>query len=163
MMKTFRLPALLSAGALVATMSLAACDGGSAASGQAGGLHNAFSSAGSAAYQSAGNSLTGSLGNLGNGLSLPNLSGSSTSNLTGVLKYCVTNNLASGSASSLLSTATQHAGISNSPSYAAGQQGILQTVTNQSNTQQQFSLSSLSEPMRQKACSLIQNRLQNLL
>lgn len=163
MTKTFRLPALLSASALVAVMSLSGCDAASSAAGQSSGLQGAATSAFGAASQSASSSLANSLGNLGSGLKLPSLSSSSTSNLAGILKYCVTNNLTSGNASSLLSTATQKAGISSSPAYAAGQQGILQTATNQSNTQQQFSLSSLAEPLRQKACSLIQSRLQNIL
>nr|WP_294916530.1 DUF2501 domain-containing protein [uncultured Neokomagataea sp.] len=161
MTKTLRFSALLSASALAAVFSLSACDAANSAAGQGSGLQSAATSAFGAASQSASSSLANSLGTFGNNLKLPSLSNSSTSNLAGVLKYCITNNLTSGNASSLLSTATQQAGISSTPSYAAGQQGILQTAAN--NTQQQFSLSSLAEPLRQKACSLIQSRLQNIL
>ncbi|MBS1023772.1 DUF2501 domain-containing protein [Gluconobacter cerinus] len=161
-MVPFRLPALLSTGAIaaIAALSLGGCTSGMSAA-QNPETQAAATSAATAAAQSTASQLTGGLtGALG----LPNLSSTSTSNLAGVLNYCVTNNLATGTnATGLLSTATQAAGVTNSPAYNAGQQGILQAVSNQTNTSQQYSLSSLAEPLRQKVCSAVSSRLQNML
>ena len=161
-MVPFRLPALLSAGVLAtaASLSLGGCTSGTSAA-QNPETQAAATAAATAAAQSTASQLTSGLtGALG----LPNLSATPTSNLAGVLNYCVANNLTSGSgASSILSAATQQPGVANSTAYSAGQQGILQAVSNQTNTSQQYSLTSLAEPLRQKVCSAVSSRLQSML
>lgn len=161
-MVPFRLPALLSASALatVAALSLGGCASGTSAA-QNPETQAAATAAATAAAQTTASRLTDGLtGALG----LPNLSSTSSSNLAGVLNYCVTNNLTSGGAASgLLSTISQQPGVTNSSAYSAGQQGILQAISNQTNTSQQYSLSSLAEPLRQKVCSAVSSRLQSML
>ncbi|GAC86559.1 alcohol dehydrogenase small subunit [Gluconobacter thailandicus F149-1 = NBRC 100600] len=161
-MVPFRLPALLSAGALatIAALSLGGCASETSAA-QNPETQAAATAAATAAAQSTASQLTGGLtGALG----LPNLSSTSTGNLAGVLNYCVTNNLTSGGAASgLLSTASQQPGLTGSSDYSAGQQGILQAISNQTSTSQQYSLSSLAEPLRRKVCSTVSSRLQGML
>lgn len=150
---------LLGLGALMTTLGLGGCGAGSLA-GQTAETQAAATAAATAAAQSTASQLTGGLtGALG----LPNLSGTSASNLTGVLQYCVSSQMTSGNAASLLSSVTQKPGITGNTDYSTGQQGILQAISNQTGTPQQYSLSSLAEPLRQKVCSVVQNRLQNML
>ncbi|KXV33029.1 hypothetical protein AD940_13845 [Gluconobacter thailandicus] len=161
-MVPFRLPALLSAGALatIAALSLGGCASETSAA-QNPETQAAATAAATAAAQSTASQLTSGLtGALG----LPNLSSTSTGNLAGVLNYCVTNNLTSGGAASgILSTASQQPGLTGSSDYSAGQQGILQAISNQTSTSQQYSLSSLAEPLRRKVCSAVSSRLQGML
>lgn len=161
-MVPFRLPALLSAGALatIAALSLGGCASETSAA-QNQETQAAATAAATAAAQSTASQLTSGLtGALG----LPNLSSTSTGNLAGVLNYCVTNNLTSGGAASgILSMASQQPGLTGSSDYRAGQQGILQAISNQTSTSQQYSLSSLAEPLRRKVCSAVSSRLQGML
>ena len=90
---------------------------------------------------------------------LPNVASASSGNIAGVLSYCVQNNYLSGSgASSALSGLTSKAGLTSSSDYASGQKG--QLLTGESNP---FSLSSLKSGLKQKVCSMVLNRAQNLL
>ncbi len=111
----------------------------------------------SAATSSAKSSATGMLGNM-----LPSLSSASTSNLTGILGYCVQNNVLSGasatSASSVLSNLTQQQGVTSSSGYSAGQQGLLQTGDNQ-----MFSLANLKGQLKTKLCNTVLSKAQSLL
>ncbi|MFT8989944.1 MAG: DUF2501 domain-containing protein [Gluconobacter albidus] len=115
---------------------------------------------------SAGNAMSGMSGMSGMtggtgimGSMLPNVSSASTGNVAGVLSYCVQNNYLSGSsATSALSSLTGKQDVTSSSDYAAGQQG--QLLTRGSNP---LSLSSLKGQMKQKLCSMILNRAQNLL
>jgi len=101
--------------------------------------------------------MTGGTGMMGS--MLPNVSSASTGNVAGVLSYCVQNNYLSGSsATSALSSLTGKQDVSSSSDYKAGQQG--QLLTGGTNP---FSLSSLKGQMKQKVCSMILNRAQNLL
>ncbi|GBR49593.1 DUF2501 domain-containing protein [Gluconobacter roseus] len=101
--------------------------------------------------------MTGGTGMMGS--MLPNVSSASTGNVAGVLSYCVQNNYLSGSgATSALSSLTGKQDVTSSSDYKAGQQG--QLLTGSTNP---LSLSSLKGQMKQKVCSMILNRAQNLL
>lgn len=101
--------------------------------------------------------MTGGTGMMSN--MLPNVSSASTGNVAGVLSYCVQNNYLSGSgATSALSSLTGKQDVTSSSDYKAGQQG--QLLTGGTNP---LSLSSLKGQMKQKVCSMILNRAQNLL
>lgn len=101
--------------------------------------------------------MTGGTGMMGS--MLPNVSSASTGNVAGVLSYCVQNNYLSGSgATSALSSLTGKQNVTSSSDYKAGQQG--QLLTGGTNP---LSLSSLKGQMKQKVCSMILNRAQNLL
>ncbi|OUJ06720.1 DUF2501 domain-containing protein [Acetobacter malorum] len=139
--------------ALVAVAGLT----GAASSAQAQSFGSIGQNALSAATSSAKSSATGMVGNM-----LPSLSSASTSNLTGVLGYCVQNNVLSGanasSASSLLSNLTQQQGVTSSSGYSAGQQGLLQTGDNQ-----MFSLANLKGQLKTKLCNMVLSKTQSLL
>ncbi|MFT9015802.1 MAG: YjjA family protein [Acetobacter sp.] len=109
-----------------------------------------------------GNSMSGMGSSMGSGMMsgmLPNLSSASSGNIAGVLSYCVQNNYLSGSgATSALSGLTSKAGLTSSSDYTAGQNG--QLLTGESNP---FSLSTLKSGLKQKVCSMVLNRAQNLL
>ena len=115
---------------------------------------------------SAGNAMSGMSGMSGMtggtgimGSMLPNVSSASTGNVAGVLSYCVQNNYLSGSsATSALSSLTGKQGVTSTSDYAAGQQG--QLLTGGSDP---LSLSSLKGQLKQKLCSMILSRAQNLL
>ena len=155
------IPAVLSAGLITASLGLAGCNAGSTAAGQAAETQTAAVTAATTATQTMASQMSGGLvGALG----VPNLSSTSSSNLAGVLSYCLQNNLTSGTgASGLVSAVTQKAGVSGSPAYSAGQQGILQAVSNQTATQQQCSLSTLAQPIRQRVCSTVESQLQRMM
>ncbi|MDG6094603.1 DUF2501 domain-containing protein [Acetobacter sp. AN02] len=133
-------------------------------------LGNMIQSATQGATSGAMNSLTNStsgltsgLSGLTNGLNLSSLASANSGNVSGVLNYCIQNNMLSGAqgntATSTLGSLTQQSQISPSnQSYVLGQQGILQTGTGN-----QVSLSSLDQSARQRLCSLILNKAQSFL
>ena len=113
------------------------------------------------------NTLSGAAGSLmGNssgggmmGQMLPSLSSSSTSNVAGVLNYCVQNNIIQGSsATSTLSALTGKSGVTSSSGYQAGEQGDIQSGSSNS-----FSLSSVDQQVKTKACNLVLQHAQSLL
>ena len=104
-----------------------------------------------------GNSMGSSMGS--GTMGLPSLSSSSTSNVAGVLSYCVKNNIIQGSsATSTLSTLTGQSGVASSSGYAAGEQGNIQ-----SGSGSDFSLSGASAQVKTKACNLVLQHAQSLL
>ncbi|WP_322783286.1 DUF2501 domain-containing protein [Gluconobacter vitians] len=116
-----------------------------------GGAGNAMSDMSGMSNMTGGTGMMGSM--------LPNVSSASTGNVAGVLSYCVQNNYLSGSsATSALSSLTGKQDVTSSSDYKAGQQG--QLLTGGTNP---LSLSSLKGQMKQKVCSMILNRAQNLL
>ncbi|WP_415471570.1 DUF2501 domain-containing protein [Acetobacter orientalis] len=115
-------------------------------------LSSATSSATSGA-KSAGMNMVGSM--------LPSLSSASTSNVAGILGYCVQNNVLQSStstASSVLNNLTQKPGVTSSSAYSAGQQGLLQTGDNQ-----MFSLANLKGQLKTKLCNTVLSKAQSLL
>lgn len=118
---------------------------------------DALNSATSSATSSAKSAGMGMMSNM-----LPSLSSASTSNLTGVLGYCVQNNVLSGAqstaATSVLGNLTQQQGVTSSSGYSAGQQGLLQTGGNQT-----FSLDNLKGQMKTKLCNMVLSKAQSLL
>jgi len=104
----------------------------------------------------------GGMGSMAGGMMgsmLPSVSSASSSNVAGVLSYCVQNNYLGGNtASSTLGSLTGRQGITASPDYAAGQQGQLLT-----GGASPFSLSSLGSGLKQKLCSSVLSRAQGLL
>ncbi|MCE2565335.1 YjjA family protein [Komagataeibacter sp. FNDCF1] len=116
-----------------------------------------------------GGSSSGGLGNAasllsGSGVNIPSVSSLPSSNVTGLLSYCVQNNYLQGnSPSTLLSSLKQKSGLDTSGSqYTNGQNGILDTGNG--NT---FSLSSLEGNLKQKAtkkvCSAVLKQGKSLL
>ncbi|GBQ21789.1 hypothetical protein AA0472_0561 [Acetobacter estunensis NRIC 0472] len=98
---------------------------------------------------------SGLLGSLG----IPSLSSVGTSNLTGVLSYCVQNQLVSSSAAqSTLSALTGQSSVTSDSSYAAGQQGLLQTGNGN-----QISLDSLKSQVRSKLCKMVLKQSKSLI
>ncbi|MBV1838698.1 DUF2501 domain-containing protein [Acetobacter estunensis] len=121
--------------------------GGSSTAGTA-----ATGTSGAASLLPSGSGLLGSLG-------IPSLSSVGTSNLTGVLSYCVQNQLVSSSAAqSTLSTLTGQSSVTSDSSYAAGQQGLLQTGNGN-----QLSLSSLKGQVRSKLCKMVLQQSKSLI
>lgn len=95
------------------------------------------------------------------GSMLPSLSSASTSNVAGILGYCVQNNVLQSStstASSVLNNLTQKPGVTSSSAYSAGQQGLLQTGDNQ-----MFSLANLKGQLKTKLCNTVLSKAQSLL
>ncbi|MCX2561325.1 DUF2501 domain-containing protein [Acetobacter farinalis] len=139
------------------TLAVTAALAGGVSSAQAQSFGSIGQNALSAATGSMKSSAAGMLGNM-----LPSLSSASTSNLTGILGYCVQNNVLSGagatSASSVLGTLTQQQGVTSSSSYSAGQQGLLQTGNNQ-----MFSLANLQGQLKTKLCNMVLSKAQSLL
>ena len=143
--------------ALIAALPLAAALSGAPAHAQGfGGLGGGGSSSG--ALGNAAGLLSGS------GVNIPSVSSLPTSNVTGLLSYCVQNNYLGGnSPSTLLSSLKQKSGLDTSGSqYTNGQNGILDTGNG--NT---FSLSSLTGNLKQKAtkkvCNAVLKQGQSLL
>lgn len=132
--------------ALVAALPLAAALSGAPAHAQGfGGL--------------GGDSSSGALGNAagllsGSGVKMPSISSLPSSNVTGLLSYCVQNNYLEGnSPATLLSSLKQKSGLDTSGTqYTNGQNGILDTGNG--NT---FSLSSLEGNLKQKATKKVCN------
>lgn len=118
---------------------------------------DALSSATSSATSSAKSAGMGMMSNM-----LPSLSSASTSNITGVLGYCVQNNVLQGAqstaASSVLGNLTQKESVTSSSGYSAGQQGLLQTGDNQT-----FSLANLKGELKSKLCNMVLNKAQSFL
>lgn len=139
------------------TLAVTAALAGGVSSAQAQSFGSIGQNALSAATGSMKSSAAGMLGNM-----LPSLSSASTSNLTGILGYCVQNNVLSGagatSASSVLGTLTQQQDVTSSSSYSAGQQGLLQTGNNQ-----MFSLANLQGQLKTKLCNMVLSKAQSLL
>jgi hypothetical protein len=113
------------------------------------------------------NSLSGMAGSMmGNGGAggmmggtLPSLSSASTSNVAGVLSYCVQNNIVQGaSATSALSALTGQSGVTSSSGYTEGTQGDIQ-----SGNGSMFSLNGLNEQLKTKACNMVLQHAQSLL
>ncbi len=117
-------------------------------------------SGGSNALSGAASSLMGSGG--GGGMMsqmLPSLSSSSTSNVAGVLSYCIQNNIVKGSsASSVLSALSGRNGVTSSSGYTAGTQGNIESGNGSS-----FSLSGVTQQIKNKACNMVLQRAQSLL
>lgn len=144
----------LAAGLTVAGVSAAQAQSfGNLAQGAAqGALQGAMGNSGLGTTSTNASGLMGALG-------LPSLSSASTGNLTGILSYCVQNNLVSGSAAtSTLSTLSGRSAVTSDTSYAAGQQGLLQLGNGN-----QLSLSSMKEQMRNKLCKAVLNKTQSLI
>lgn len=80
--------------------------------------------------------------------------------MTGLLSYCVQNDLVSNvsSAKSTLSTLTGNSGVASDSSYASGQQGLLQLADGN-----QLSLSSLKDAVRRKVCKAVMSKASSLL
>lgn len=112
--------------------------------------------------QSSGAASSGSLAGAAESLmgqALPGVSSAGTDNITGVLSYCVQNNLVSNSgAGSLLSSLTGRGGMTSSSGFLAGQSGNLQTGNGN-----MFSLSGLTDELKSKLCSMVMQRAQSLL
>jgi hypothetical protein len=110
-----------------------------------------------------GGTLGSALGGLG-GLSSSSVGSASTSNIAGVLQYCVQNNfLGGGSASSVkdaLVNKVAGAGGSSSSQFAEGSQGILQAGGGQS---VQLGGSSLKQQLTERVCSEVLKRAKSLL
>ncbi|MBO1359091.1 DUF2501 domain-containing protein [Acetobacter sacchari] len=124
-------------------------------------LQGAAQGAAQGAVSQGTSSLTNRMGgasSLLNG-SLPNLSSVSSSNLTGVLGYCVQNNLISSqSASSTLNSLNGQSAITGGSGYSAGQQGLLQVGNGN-----QLSLNSLNQSAKSALCQQVMQRSQSLL
>ena len=121
-----------------------------------------------------GNSVGGMMSNLGNGggggslggglggmlgRGLPSVSSAPTGNVAGVLGYCVQNNaLQGGSATSTLGTLTSRPGLTASPGYAQGQQGLLQTGNGNS-----VSMAGMNGQVRSRMCGMVLNRAKSFL
>ncbi|GEL64060.1 DUF2501 domain-containing protein [Kozakia baliensis] len=114
--------------------------------------------------QSQGNALSnatgGAAGLLGGGL--PSLSSSSVGNVTGLLSYCAQNNYLQGdsalSATSAVNQLTKKPGVTDSPTYAAGTQGQLQTGNDN-----MFSLSSLKSGLKTRVCNMVLDKAKSFL
>jgi hypothetical protein len=93
------------------------------------------------------------------GQALPNVSSAGTANTSGVLSYCVQNNLLHGSAAtSALSSLSGKSGVQSSPAFSAGQQGQLDTGNGN-----MFSMSGLQDQAKSKLCDMVLQHAQSLL
>gem|GEM_PF-2957863 len=134
--------------AFAMALSLAACDS---------------STATGPAAQSLAQNMAGTMAGV-NGMAsvpgVPNVSGANASNIAGVLGYCQNAGAtATGTSSPLLAKlSSSQPGVTSNAAYTAGTQGVLQT-----STAQPFSLTSLSQPLKQQVCSMIENRAQSLI
>src|SRR6516165_5865145 len=118
--------------------------------GMGGGSNSLSGLAGSMMGNSGGGSMMGQ--------TLPSLSSASTSNVAGVLSYCVQNNIVQGSsATSTLSALTGQSGITSSSGYTEGTQGDIQSGNGSS-----FSLGGLSQQLKTKACDMVLQHAQSL-
>lgn len=116
---------------------------------------------------SGSNPLSGAVGSMmGNGAGssmmggmLPSLSSSSTSNIAGVLNYCVQNNIVQGSsATNTLSALSGQSGVTSSSAYTAGTQGDIESGNGST-----FSLGSVSQQLKTKACDMVLQHAKSLL
>ena len=107
-------------------------------------------------------SILGSLGGLGGllgGGGLPNVGSAGMGNVAGLLGYCVKNRLLGGAGtSSVLGRLTGQQGVTNSPGYAAGQSGMLQTGENGT-----LPLDALKDQAKSKICRLVLDHAQSFL
>jgi hypothetical protein len=105
---------------------------------------------------------SGSVGNALGGLAgsaLPDLSSTSAGNATGVLSYCVKNNILSGDGpTSTLSKLTGRSDVTSSDDYTAGQNGNILTGQGSS-----FSLSGIGDDLKGKLCNMVLQRAQSFL
>lgn len=93
------------------------------------------------------------------GQALPNVSSAGAANTSGVLSYCVQNNLLQGNAAtSALSNLSGRSGVQSSSAFSAGQQGQLDTGNGN-----MFSMSGLQDQAKSKLCDLILQHAQSLL
>ncbi len=93
------------------------------------------------------------------GQAMPGVSSAGTDNIAGVLSYCVQNSLVSNTgATSVLGSLTGRSGMTSSGGFLAGQNGNLQTGNGT-----MFSLSSLTDQLKSKLCSMVLQRAQSLL
>nr|WP_264812739.1 YjjA family protein [Gluconacetobacter sacchari] len=104
-------------------------------------------------------------GLMGGAMGLPSVSSAGSSNLVGLLGYCVQNNfLGASTASPVMSALGQKAGISGQgdSAYQAGQRGLLDVGNGKS-----FSLASagqgIKQQVTQKVCNMVLSRSQSLL
>ncbi|NHO32541.1 DUF2501 domain-containing protein [Acetobacter fallax] len=151
-----RFCALALAGGLAltgASVAHAQSFGGLAKGAEQGALQGALGQTGLGGTTTSGTS--GLLGSVG----LPSLSSASTGNVTGILSYCVQNNIVSGStATSTLNSLTGKSNVTSDTSYTAGQQGLLQVGNGN-----QLSLASLKEGVRKKLCNAVLSKSQSLI
>jgi Protein of unknown function (DUF2501) len=110
-----------------------------------------------------GGALGSAMSGLG-GLSGSSVGSASTSNIAGVLKYCVQNNFVSGGSASsvkdaLVNKVTGSGGASSSQ-FAEGSQGILQAGGGQN---VQLGGSSLKQQLTERVCSEVLKRAKTLL
>lgn len=114
--------------------------------------------------QAGGGGLLGALGGAG-GLGGA-IGGAGIGNVTGLLGYCVRNQLlgsaglgagANGTAGSLLGRLSGRPGVAQSPGFLAGQQGVVQSGGNS------LPLGSLGTGVKQQLCRTVLGRAQGLL
>jgi hypothetical protein len=103
---------------------------------------------------SAGGGALGSLGGLGNGMSLDSLTSNSTGNVAGVLQFCVKNNYLGGDASSVKDGLMSKLGGSSSSDsgYNDGAKGILNSG---SGSKVDLSGGGLKEQITKQVCDKI--------
>lgn len=99
----------------------------------------------SAQFKTGGSGLGSVLGG-----GLPDVGGVGAGNAAGLIGYCVKNKYLSGAgATSVLGKLTGQPGITDSPEYADGQNGLLKSGD------QQFSLSSVKGQVKTKLCDMV--------
>jgi hypothetical protein len=135
---------------------------GQAAGGMLSGQSGGSSMGGMSGVSGIGGSLGGLLGKAG-----PAISSAPTSNLSGLLTYCVQNNVLQGSnassATSALGSLTGRQGVSTTqPGYAQGYgQGARGTL--ESGNGNALSLNSLPAPARSKVCDMVLSRAKSMM
>jgi Protein of unknown function (DUF2501) len=104
----------------------------------------------------------GSLGGLGSGMSLDSLSSGSTSNVAGVLEYCIKNNYLGGGASSVKDGLMSKLGgsASSDSGYTSGAKGILDSGNGK---QVDLSGGGLKEQVTKQVCDKILAQGKSLL
>ncbi|AQS87706.1 hypothetical protein A0U93_06915 [Neoasaia chiangmaiensis] len=144
---------MLAGAAIAVAVTLAGC-----ASNGAGTMSSPLTQAAmtSAAQSSAQNALGGMIGNMGVG----SLNQTSAGNVAGVLNYCLSNNLATTTptATSALGKLQTQPGVAGTPDFQSGSQG--QLMTGMSNP---ISVSSLTDPLKQRVCNMVISRAQSLV
>ena len=111
-----------------------------------------------------GSSASGLMSNMGGlggmlGKGVPSVSSAPTGNVAGVLGYCVQNNAVQGAgAASTLGSLTSRGGVTTSPGYSQGQQGILQTGGGNS-----VSMSGMNDQVRGKVCDMVLSRAKSMI
>ncbi|MDR5748642.1 DUF2501 domain-containing protein [Caballeronia sp. LZ029] len=112
--------------------------------------------------KSSGGGALGSLGGLSSGMSLDSLSSGSTSNVAGVLEYCIKNNYLGGGASSVKDGLMSKLGgsASSDSGYTSGAKGILDSGNGK---QVDLSGGGLKEQLTKQVCDKILAQGKSLL